>query len=203
MRIHEKLMELGQRPSGFWGYLAGILMNRNHRRIYSRGLDLLSIRPDWVVLDLGCGGGAAIQQLVSRVATGKIYGIDHSTEMVALAEKVNRGAIARNLVQITCGSVSGLPYPASTFDLVSAFETIQFWPNLTTDLREVARVLKPAGEFLIVNRYPPENSRFIAHLQIKSAQEYRERLAAAGFTEIIVDTRSRRGWITVRAKKEK
>lgn len=178
-------------------------MNRNHRRIYACGLGLVSFRPDWVVLDLGCGGGAAIQLLADRVAVGKIYGIDHSPEMVRLAQKVNHGAIARGLVNITPGSVSDLPHPSEMFDLVSAFETIQFWPNLTADLQEVARVLKPGGEFLIVNRYPPENSGFAVHLQIKSTPAYRERLAAAGFDEIVIDTRSRRGWIIVRAKKEK
>jgi len=176
-------------------------MNRQHRQFYTWGLDIVSIRPDWVVLDLGCGGGAAILQVAARITTGKIYGIDHSPEMVRLAQKVNHAAIARNLVQISQGSVSGLPYPTSTFDLVSAFETIQFWPNLGADLREVARVLKPGGEFLIVNRCPPENSRFTAHLQIKSAPAYRERLVAAGFSEIFVDTRSRYCWIAVIAQK--
>jgi ubiquinone/menaquinone biosynthesis C-methylase UbiE len=203
MRISEKLMNLGQRPTGFLGRLAGFLMNRNHRQIYSWGLDLISIARDSVVLDVGCGGGAAIQRLARRAPAGKIWGIDHSPAMVRLTQKVNRVAVARNRVKITLGSVSSLPHPPATFDLVSAFETIQFWPNLAADLQEVARVLKPAGEFLIVNRYPPENSRFMARLQIKSGREYQERLTAAGFAEIVIDSSSRRGWIAVRAKKLK
>lgn len=202
MGVTGKLMNLGQKPEGFIGWIAGFLMNRNHRRIYQWGLDFISVIPDSVVLDIGCGGGEAIQQLTLRATNGKIYGIDHSDSMVNLAKKTNRAEIAKNRIKIKQASVSRLPFSSGTFDFVTALETIQFWPNLAADLQEVSRVLKPGGEFLIVNRYPPENSRYVEFLQIKSSRAYQEWLTAAEFTDISVDAISRPGWIVVCAKKQ-
>lgn len=43
-----------------------------------------------------------------------------------------------------------LPFEEASFDLVSAFETVYFWPDLNRGFREVFRVLAPGGRFLVV-----------------------------------------------------
>ena len=48
-------------------------------------------------------------------------------------------------------SVAELPFEAEQFDVVTAFETIYFWPELAQNFREVYRVLKPGGTFFICN----------------------------------------------------
>lgn len=47
------------------------------------------------------------------------------------------------------GNVLNLPYPDNSFDIVTAFETVYFWPEIENSFGEVKRVLKPDGIFLI------------------------------------------------------
>lgn len=63
----------------------------------------------------------------------------------------NRDAIAEGRCSVYEGSAELLPFGANHFDVITAFETIYFWPNLPNTLKEIKRVLKPGGTFLIVN----------------------------------------------------
>jgi ubiquinone/menaquinone biosynthesis C-methylase UbiE len=204
MSFSEKLMEQGGKPTGSLGRLIGRLMNVGHRGAYHWGLDHVAIEPDSIILDVGCGGGKAIKLLASRAPGGKVYGIDHSPDMVNLAQKINKSLVQSGRVEIGHGSVSSLPYLDDMFDLVTAFETIQFWPNLDEDVREIQRGLKPAGVLLVVNRYPnveEQGSEWGEFLQLGTAQEYRDCLSNAGFVDITIDDTSRSNWIAVSARK--
>ena len=204
MSFSEKLMEQGGKPTGPLGRLIGRLMNVNHSDVYSWGLDHIAIEPDSIVLDVGCGGGKAVKLLASRAPDGKVYGIDHSLDMVNLAQKINKSLVQSGRVEIGHGSVSSLPYSDDIFDLVTAFETIQFWPNLDEDLQEIQRGLKPSGVLLVVNRYPnveEQGSDWGEFLQLCTAEEYRDCLSDAGFVDIAFDDTSRSNWIAVSATK--
>lgn len=204
MGFSEKLMDQGGKPSGLLGRCIGFLMNLNHSGVYKWGLGAISPASNATVLDIGCGGGEAVKLLAMNCPEGKIYGLDHSPEMVSLASKVNQAFVEKNRVQIDYGSVSALPYSDCLFDIVTAFETIQFWKNLDADLKEVLRVLKPTGKLLIVNRYPDlegRNANWAEFLQIRSSKEYHERLSHAGYGDISTDIASKAGWILVSARK--
>lgn len=203
MSVYEKLIDLGRRPSGLPGRLLGYLMNRGHREAHVWGIDHLSIEPGAIVLDVGCGGGAVVWFLAIKVADGKVYGIDHAEEMVALSKRVNRQFVKAGRVEIDHGSVSRLPYPNDMFDAVTAFETIEFWPHLNEDLQEVRRVLKPGGTLLIVNRHTPPGveNKYAEFLRFHSPDAYRDPLGDAGYVEVSIDDHSRAGWIAVDAKK--
>jgi ubiquinone/menaquinone biosynthesis C-methylase UbiE len=203
MNLCEKLIEMGGKPSGVLGRLLGRLMNLGHREAYGWGLGRLSMKPDSVVLDIGCGGGAAVKLLAARVSKGRVWGIDHSWDMVNLARQVNKRLIESGQVVVDHGSVSDLPYADEMFDVVTAFETIEFWPNLSGDLKEVKRVLKPGGQLLVVNRHSDreKDSKWMEFLQIRTSEEYRERLGDGGYVDISVDDRSRPGWIAVLARR--
>lgn len=203
MSFVKKMQSQGGRPSGFIGFLIGRLMNIFHGSIYTWGLQNVSIKDNSVCLDIGCGGGKAVKLLAEKTTNGKVYGLDHSLEMVNLAKRVNAFHIGNGSVEITQGTVSSLPYSDSYFDLITAFESIQFWPKLREDLQEIRRTLKPSGIFLIINRYPPPDSKWSDFLQVKNAEDYKEKLTTAGFTEISIDDASRKGWILVKAKKDK
>ncbi|HHH75496.1 MAG TPA: class I SAM-dependent methyltransferase [Phycisphaerae bacterium] len=204
MNLSEKLMTQGGKPSGLLGRLIGNLMNLSHKSIYRWGLGGISLGSSSAALDIGCGGGKVVKMLATKMPGGKVYGIDHSLEMVNLSKRVNRSLIGNDRVEINHGSVSSLPYTDNMFDIVTAFETIQFWPNLNEDLREVKRVLKPLGQLLVVNRYPDlegQNSSWAEVLQIHSSEEYRERLSDASYVDISIDDSSKHGWILVSARK--
>lgn len=202
MSLTKKMQEQGGKPSGLFGTIIGKFMNIFHGNIHKWGLQNCSINENYICLDIGCGGGNAVKAIAEKATKGKIYGLDHSLEMVNLSRKLNSSFITNGLVEINQGSVSALPYSDSQFDLVTAFETIQFWPNLEKDLEEVRRALKSTGTFIIVNRYPPEDSKWAEFLQIKNSEEYKEILKPAGFNKICIDNKTKKGWICVSARIE-
>ena len=61
------------------------------------------------MLDIGCGGGATLKQLLKRSQGAKVYGIDISEESVAKAIKVNADVIDKQ-VFVQLGSAAELPY---------------------------------------------------------------------------------------------
>ena len=101
------------------------------------------------MLDIGCGGGATLKRLLKRSKEAQVYGIDISEESVAKARKVNATVLDKQ-VFVCQGSAERLPYDDGKFDLVTAVETVYFWPNLPECLQEVRRVLKPGGRFAIM-----------------------------------------------------
>ncbi len=115
--------------------------------------------PDAMVLDCGCGGGANIKTLLKLCPKGKVQGIDYSAVSVEKARKVNAGAIAAGQCTVQQASVAELPFEAEQFDVVTAFETVYFWPDLAQNFREVYRVLKPGGTFFICNEANGETAQ--------------------------------------------
>ena len=78
-----------------------------------------------------------------------VYGVDYSIESVKLSREVNRQEIYDGRVEVIEGNVAKLPFEDNTFDIVTAFETVYFWPDIEKCFGEVKRVLKPGGTFLI------------------------------------------------------
>lgn len=191
----------GGNPTGFIGYLIGKLMNLFHINDYELALSKLPVANNPVCLDIGCGGGKFVKLLASQIKNGKIYGLDHSEQMVKLSRNVNKSFIQNGLVEIAQGNVSDLPFSDSQFDLITAFETIHFWPDLDANLRKIHKKLKPFGKFMIVNRLPREGTKWFNFVQIKNAEEYKNKLESAGFTELSVDIEAKKGWIMVVAEK--
>ena len=83
-------------------------------------------------------------------AQGKVYGVDFSEASVAASKRTNARDIEMGRVEIRHASVSELPFPDGMFDLITAVETHFWWPDLPGDMREVFRVVKPGGTFLVI-----------------------------------------------------
>lgn len=194
-----KMFEIGKKPAGIAGKIAGILMNSLHNRLYIQLLQRKQVDPGQRLLDAGCGGGMFIKMLNARYPESEICGIDHSQTMLALAKKTNRKGLYRSKVRILNAQISKLPFENDHFDVVTAFDTIQFWP-LEQALAQVCRVLKHGGIFVIINRYPDINSGWYERMQIKDTGEYRRNLERAGFSEIETDIELKKGWIFVRGR---
>jgi len=196
----KRVKDQGGCPRGFTGVVTGRLMNTFHRPAYRAGLAALPAVPHPVCLDIGCGGGKAVQMLARQFRDAKVFGLDHSEEMIRLASRVNRFLIQKGRVEIVRGSVSALPFPDASFHIITAFETIQFWPEMDHSLAEVRRKLNASGTLLIVNRLPREGTRWHAFAQIKDPEDYRSRFRHAGFSEMNVDTGMVKGWIVLTAR---
>ncbi|HEY9760046.1 MAG TPA: class I SAM-dependent methyltransferase [Oculatellaceae cyanobacterium] len=164
-------------------------MNKEHYDLTSWGLSHVTIKPDYTVLDVGCGGGKTINRLAEMAPMGKVYGIDYSPDMVTYAKKINKKLIEKNKVEIKETSVDNTGLPNNTFDLVTAVETYYFWPSLPDAFKEVHRILKLNGALLMVNEmikdgvYEVENAALIekVHVRLFRLEELRGMLEAAGF----------------------
>ncbi len=146
-------------PQGRMGRAMLWFMNLCHGPLTNWGLDLIHFQDGWTMLDVGCGGGATLKRLLKRSKNSQVYGIDISKESVEKARKVNAQLLDKR-VFVAQGSVEKLPYDNDKFDLVTAVETIYFWPNLPACLQEVRRVLKPGGRFAIMVEVVDSNSKW-------------------------------------------
>jgi ubiquinone/menaquinone biosynthesis C-methylase UbiE len=180
-------------------------MNSRHSKVTDWGLSHASIGKQDIVLDVGCGGGRTVSKLAAIATQGKIYGIDHSKESVAMAMRTNKRWIDTARVEVREGSVSRLPFSDGAFDIVTAVETHFWWPALPMDLREVLRVLKSGGRLIIiaevykgaetitskaVERYSEKTG-----MKLLSIEEHREHLTDAGYSDVQVTTDPSKGWI--------
>ncbi|MBN2050027.1 MAG: class I SAM-dependent methyltransferase [Spirochaetales bacterium] len=195
---------LGANPAGILGRLAGNVMNLMHARWYRAiirneisNAGLLTDLP--AVLDLGCGGGKTLGLLAVSLPEAKVFGVDHSPDMVRLAGRVNRKTVSAGRIEVRTADVCSLPFPDAFFDLVTAFDTINFWEDLPRAVVEVLRVLKPGGRFFIVNGYPKEGTRWYDFVKFKNKEEYRRFLGEAGFRS--VDAEVRKNTVIVSAQK--
>jgi len=193
-----------QNPTGWLGRLVLRNMNARHSEVTDWGLSQASIGKQDIILDVGCGGGRTVSKLAA-IATGKVYGIDHSTESVAIATRTNKQLMDIARVEIREASVSRLPFSDGAFDVITAVETHFWWPALPTDLREVLRVLKPGGRLIIIAEVYKGAEAFTSKaverysektgMALLSVEEHRELFADAGYSDVQVITEPSKGWI--------
>ena len=94
---------------------------------------------------------AGIHARPAALIAQKVGAVDHSPAAVELTRRLNAAAAASGRLRVIEGSVEALPFRTGYFDVVTAFETVYFWPDLEAGLRETARVLGPGGRLVIVN----------------------------------------------------
>ena len=173
------------RPEGALGRVMLSFMNYTHAPLTNWGLKLVDVQDGWTMLDVGCGGGFTIRRLLKRSKDAKVYGIDISEESVAKAKKVNAEVLDKQ-VFVTLGSAEKLPYEDGKFDLVTAVETVYFWPNLPNCLQEVRRVLKSGGKFAILVEVVDSDSKWtnvVEGMTAYSPEDLKKLLDEAGLTQ--------------------
>jgi ubiquinone/menaquinone biosynthesis C-methylase UbiE len=199
-------------PRGLFGKSIAKRMNKGHAVLAEWGLSNMKLKIDIDILDVGCGGGANINNFAKVVTEGKVFGVDYSAASVEVSKEVNKEFINSGRVEIHHSSVSELPFDENTFDLVSGFEAYYFWPDLINDLKEIYRVLKVNGVILLVNEgYKCENEKKrkivekwakLGNFKIHYPDEYKDFLKKAGFSDIQIFEQKEEGWITSIAKKK-
>ena len=173
------------RPEGALGRVMLSFMNYTHAPLTNWGLKLVDVQDGWTMLDVGCGGGFTIRRLLKRSKDAKVYGIDISEESVTKAKKVNADVLDKQ-VFVTQGSAERLPYEDGKFDLVTAVETVYFWPNLPDCLKEANRVLKQGGKFAIMVEVVDGDSMWtnvVEGMTAYSPEELKTMLDDAGFIQ--------------------
>jgi len=186
-------------------------MNSRHSKVTDWGLSHIAIDKRDTVLDVGCGGGRTVNKLATIASQGKVYGVDFSGASVAFASRLNKQWIDAGRVEIQEASVSRLPFSEHVFDLVVAVETHFWWPDLSADMRELLRVLKPGGVLIIIAEvYKGANTvtaklaekyALLSGMKLLTANEHRELFTNAGYSDVQVIEEPRKGWICGIGKK--
>lgn len=204
-----KLLEQCSHPSGFLGRLLARAMNKGHGPLTLWGLEKISISQDAAIVDIGCGGGGTVRRLAHLAPHGKVFGVDVSQDSVNISCETNRDLIDQGRVEIKEASVEKLPFADQTFDLVTAIETHLFWPDLSVNFKEVLRVLRPEGQFMVVAgvyKGSPHQKR--DRLLLNSGQmaylgkeDFEQLFSNSGFDNIEVICNPKRGSICAMARR--
>ncbi|HKY72009.1 MAG TPA: arsenite methyltransferase [Nitrospira sp.] len=158
---------------------------------------LATIQPGETVLDLGSGGGIDVFLSARRVGpTGKVYGLDMTNEMLALARENQQKAGVTN-VEFLKGEIEQIPLPDNSVDLIISNCVINLSPDKDQVLKEAFRVLKPGGRFavsdIVIRGVIPQEIRHSVELWagcVAGALEesaYQTKLREAGFEQISIE----------------
>lgn len=194
------------RPEGIGGKIMVHMMNTGHSSMAEWGFAHIKIQSEDVCLDIGCGGGANIRKLLEKSPYGRVVGIDYSEISVEKSRKINKAGIESKRCEILQGDVMKLPFRDKTFDVITAFETIYFWPDISEAFKKVYKILKIGGTFMICNESNGENpkdekwTKIIQGMKIYNSEQIEKSLENAGFRDVKVD-KTKKGWICVVVKK--
>ena len=195
-----------RKPKGFGGKIMVAMMNSGHAGMANWGLQFLDIPENADILDCGCGGGANIKRLLEKCKNGTVKGIDYSEISVEKSRKVNDKAIKNGRCEILQANVLRLPFEQDSFDIVTAFETIYFWPDLQQSFRQIYSVLKSSGTFFICNESNGDTNKDdkwvekIGGMTIYNDTQIKNILEQTGFSHIQIE-KNEKGWICVIAEK--
>src|SRR5208283_2351677 len=158
---------------------------------------LAKLNPGETVLDLGSGGGIDVLLSARRVGpTGKAYGLDMTDEMLALANANKLKAGAEN-VEFLKGEIESIPLPDNSVDVIISNCVINLSADKDQVLKEALRVLKPGGRLAVSDvvtkgeMLPEIRQNVLLWVGCVAGaleeNEYRAKLAAAGFSQIEVE----------------
>ena len=194
------------KPEGLFGKLMVNSMNMGHSAMAKWGFAHLKVKEADRCLDIGCGGGANIKRLLKMAPKGIVKGVDYSEVSVEKSKQLNLKAVQEGRCTILKGNAMDLIFAKGFFDVVTAFETIYFWPNIQTGFQEAFNVLKDGGSFLICNEADglnPKDEQWVEKIdgmRIYTEQEICTALEGVGFHDIAVD-HNEKHWICILAKK--
>ena len=193
IRILEEpeLLVNARNPKGELGGKLIERMNVNHEGLAQWSLSHIIISKDDKILDIGCGGGVNVYRFL-QITDKMEYGLDYSKVACEKSRLLNEDAICEGRCEIIQGSVSEMPFGDDTFDIVTAFETVYFWPDFLNDLKEVKRILKDDGMIFIANEALPKEDDArqkelieLLDMNIYSQNQLEEYLHKAGYRNII------------------
>ncbi len=114
------------------------------------------------ILDVACGTGLLLKNLLSQVSEMEVYGLDASADMLAEARLALHGHPQVELVQTTIGydTIFNLPYKHESFDLITCTNALHDMPDAVALLAGLGKLLAPGGQ-LVVEDFAPRQPRLV------------------------------------------
>jgi ubiquinone/menaquinone biosynthesis C-methylase UbiE len=163
-----------------WGF--SVFGGRKHDAFRLRVIELAELRGDEDILDAGCGTGLTTLRIAQQYPGCRVCGIDLSPKMI---EAARNDAAKRGLdVDLRVGSITELPYPDGSFDVV--LTNIMFHHLDLAEKRqavaEIVRVLRPGGRYVSAEFGPRVRNPVERRLAKGEYTLYPSHLAEAGLT---------------------
>lgn len=155
------------RWAGSYDLVVWLLTFGRAAQLRERTADLAAIQPGETVLEVGCGTGQLSQRARARAGpAGRVYGIDPSAEMIAVARR--KAARAQVEIDFRVASIEALPFSDASIDVVLSSLMMHHLPGdlKSRGLAEVRRILKPGGRLLIVDMKRPGG--VLSHLALST-----------------------------------
>lgn len=187
MSLRSAIVGQFRQPRGLIGALVGRIMARRSSNVArSRWtVDLMDLKPDDRVLEIGCGPGIALEACPAKVGSGLVVGVDHSPVMIAQASTHNAAAIASGRLRLVAGDLNVLPSLATRFTKALMVNVAQFLPDMAAGFGQVASVMTPAGRLAVTHQ--PRNANPTIHDTERAAADIQAAMTAAGFVEIRIE----------------
>ena len=194
------------KPHGEEGIETIKRMNENHSDISEFAFECVNVNECDKILDIGCGGGVNIEKFL-KLTSNNVDGLDYSDVSVAESIKRNQKAVDDKRCEVIQADVCDMPLEDESYDLVSAFETIYFWPDIENTFKEVSRIINPNGQFLIAQGTDgnhPDDEKWlntVEGMRVYTAQDLKSYLLNAGFTTVDIFKKENDYILVVIAKK--
>jgi ubiquinone/menaquinone biosynthesis C-methylase UbiE len=104
-------------------------------------------KPPGIVVDIGCGPGFLARGIKRRYRSAKVIGLDNNSEMINIAR--NTGQRIHDGTELIRADAHKLPFADGSVDLIVSSLSLHHWVVAATVFKEIQRVLKPGGRFLI------------------------------------------------------
>ena len=143
---------------------------------------------------------------MQRSLHARVVGVDYSSTAVEKSMEVNAASIAEGRCKVLECSVASLPFADNEFTMVTAFESVYFWPDIVKNFAEVKRVLAPEGTFVIVHKDDGLTDKgkrwekFVDNMHSYTADQLESYLTEAGFKDIRILHEESKHWLAVSAK---
>ncbi|SMO94102.1 class I SAM-dependent methyltransferase [Gracilimonas mengyeensis] len=138
-----------RKPTGANGLEIAEALNDSNKSLYELTFEMIAPESGHHLLEIGFGNGKHFPKYFEKEQNLQLTGVDFSKDMCQAARQLNASLIETGKLTIHCDETSSLPFPEAHFDMAIALNVIYFLDPPETHLREIHRVLKPNGLFLI------------------------------------------------------
>lgn len=149
-----------------------IFFDRVHKALLTY---IASISTPQTILDVGCGTGRLLRAAQKQWPTATLIGVDPTQGMIDVARQLTSNA------SFHLGTAESLPLPDATADIVLSTLSFHHWQDQLAGIREIKRVLRPHGQFFLVDAYTPAwLAPLIRHNPTRKPEQVRDLFTTAG-----------------------
>lgn len=171
-------------PKGDEGIAIGEFFNERNSKIIKESIKALNLEDKNRVLELGHGNCSHLPFLMEQALHVKYFGMEISEIMIKEAARINEKYTKANEALFQPYDGERVPYVHNIFDRILTINTIYFWENPIEYLKEMFRVLKPGGKFVLTYT----NSNLLKELSLVENNDVFELYNKQTIKELIIET---------------